>query len=136
MKFLTLKGRHKDININKYYIEWDGKSRSKFQFQVKQFLKDYWLTQLVCEEFPVAGTRMTLDIFNLNKRLAIEVDGAQHDKFNKFLHNNDRFVYAAQLNRDFHKEDWCELNDIHLVRIKPQDLPLSIDFFNNLGVVL
>lgn len=136
MKFLTLKNREKDINLNKYRIKWDSKSRSNFQFTVKQYLKNYWLTQMVFEEFPVAGTRMSLDIFNLNKRLAIEVDGAQHDEYNSFLHGGSQRKYAQQVGRDMFKEEWCELNNIKLIRIKPSDLPLNEDFFNNLGVTL
>jgi hypothetical protein len=136
MFFKRLNGTEKKVTINKYTIDWDGKSRSKFQFAVKQFLKQYWKTHRVFEEFPVTGSRMTVDIFNLNKRLAIEVDGAQHDQFNAFMHNNDRFVYAGQISRDMDKEEWCALNKINLIRIKPEDMPLTEDFFNNLGVNL
>jgi very-short-patch-repair endonuclease len=90
----------------------------------------------VCEEFPVVGTRQTIDFFNITKRVAIEVDGVQHDKFNKFFHNNDRFKYADQLIRDDIKEKWCKKNGITLIRIKPHDLPLSKSFFENMGITL
>lgn len=136
MTFLTFGGKKKEVSLNRYRIVWDGKSRSKFQQEVKQFLKRYWLTQAVYEEMPVAGTRMKIDIYNANKRLAVEVDGAQHDKFNKHFHKDNRILYSQHIGRDIKKEDWCELNSITLIRIKPEDLPLSKSFFDNLGVNL
>ena len=84
MKFKTLSGAIRRVSkIKKHLIDWDSKSRSKFQFNVKQFLEPYWNRHVVFEEFPVVGTKMSLDFFNANKKVAIEVQGAQHTKYVK-----------------------------------------------------
>ena len=57
MRFKTLTGAIRTVKKSKnFLIDWDGKSRSKIQFNVKQYLKKYWLKHIVFEEFPVAGT--------------------------------------------------------------------------------
>jgi hypothetical protein len=71
MKFKTLHGSEKRVSkIRKYLIDWDKKSKSKIQFNTKQFLKDYWDNHVVFEEFPVAGTRLSLDFYNASKKLS------------------------------------------------------------------
>lgn len=130
MYFLTLKGRRKSIQMSRYGIDWDKSCLSKFQFAVKQFLRIHWSRQFVYEELPVVGTRMRLDFYNANKRVAIECDGAQHTKYNRHFHRGSLSVYQMQLMRDDLKEKWCELNQITLVRIYPEDVPnLSLRWF-------
>ena len=69
MKFKTLDGKDRTLrNAKSYIINWDGKSRSKFQFDVKQFLKKYWVGDVVFEELRVVGTRLSLDFFNATKK--------------------------------------------------------------------
>ena len=86
MKFKTLDGKDRTVkNIKSCIIDWDGKSRSKFQFVVKKYLEKYWSGDVVFEELKVAGTRLSLDFFNANKRIAIEVQGQQHFKYVKFF---------------------------------------------------
>jgi hypothetical protein len=132
--FITNKGKKKNINLEKYKIDWDGKSLSKFQFQVKQFLRPYWDKNNVYEEVLVAGTRMHIDLYNKDKSIAIEIDGAQHDDFSEFFHQGSRTVYRNQIVRDEKKEEFCRLNHIDLVRIKPGDLKnLSKEWFLERG---
>lgn len=121
MKFKTLKGIEKYKNISNRKIKWDGKSRSQIQFNVKQFLKKYWIYDLVFEEMPVLGTKMTLDIVNYTKKIAIEVHGKQHGEFVPFFHGN-RNNYRRQIERDLSKERWCEINNIKYVDIYPNDI--------------
>jgi hypothetical protein len=85
MRLLNIYGRLERKNVNKYLIKWDKPSRSKIQFEVKRFLKRYWQSCVVYEEFPVYGSRMKVDILNATKKIAIEVNGAQHSNFNKFF---------------------------------------------------
>ena len=76
MVFKTLVGSSKRVKTpKKYLIKWSAQSRSKLQFSVKQFMKDYWDTDIVFEEFPIAGTKMSFDFYNSNKNIAIEVQG-------------------------------------------------------------
>lgn len=136
MKFKTLNGAvRKIIGVHKYNIDWDGDSKSKFQKSVKSFLKDYWFNQVIFEEFPIAGTRMTFDFYNANKKIAIEVQGGQHTKYVPFFHGGYKNNYLMQLKRDHQKHDFCELNDIKLVEIFEKD-KLSLDFFKKLDISL
>jgi hypothetical protein len=113
MTFLCANGREKKIkNITKYLIDWESKCRSGIQKDVKNNIKPYWFADVVFEEFPVAGTRMTLDFFNATLNIAIEVDGNQHYKYNKFFHSNSRQNFLRQLNRDEKKEYFCDINNI------------------------
>ena len=79
MIFKTLVGSTKRVKKPKnYMVKWDKPSRSKMQFGVKDFVRKYWFNDVVFEEFPIVGTRMSLDLYNANKNIAIEVQGAQH----------------------------------------------------------
>ena len=136
MKFTTLTGRERRIpKIKKYIIDWDGESKSKIQFRSKQFLKKYWQHHVVFEEFPVAGSLLTIDFYNATKRIAVEVQGGQHRRYVPFFHNNYKNNYLDQLRRDKNKRDFCELNDIKLIEIYDTD-KMSKDLFKKLGVDL
>jgi hypothetical protein len=74
----------------------------------------------VYEEFPVAGTLLSLDFYNRTKNIAIEVQGGQHQKFNKHFHKV-RANFILQVKRDIHKRDFCESNNITLLEILPED---------------
>jgi hypothetical protein len=135
MKFKTLDGKDRVVkNLKNSLVKWDAKSRSKLQQKVKLFLKSYWQGDVVFEEMKVAGTRLSLDFYNANKKIAIEVQGEQHFKFVPFFHNT-RGSYLKQIKRDVKKIEFCELNKIQLIEIFPND-ELSKEFFENLGVYL
>lgn len=130
MRLLNIYGRLERRNVNKYLIKWDNPSRSKIQFKTKQFLKKYWSSSIVYEEFPVYGSRMKVDILNATRKIAIEVNGAQHSKFNKFFHSNSRINYLNSIKRDFKKLEWLESNDYNLIEIDYNEIDsLSVDFF-------
>jgi hypothetical protein len=121
MKFKTLTGTQRRIqNIRKYLINWEKKSKSNFQFKTKKFLKKYWLNHVVFEELPVAGTKLSLDFYNANEKVAVEVQGEQHTKFVKFFHGT-KANYVDQLRRDAQKKEFCVINNIKLVEIHPKD---------------
>ena len=83
---------------------------------------------------PVISTRLTIDFYNANKKIAIEVDGNQHYKFNKFFHSNSRQNFLAQLQRDEKKELFCDVNNIKLVRILESD-KLDEELLKNLEIL-
>lgn len=133
--FLTTTGRqHKIKNSTRYLIKWKKTCKSKIQKKIKDMLYPHWGADIVFEELPVAGTRMTLDFYNANKKIAIEVDGNQHYKFNKFFHSNSRQNFLAQLQRDDKKEYFCEINQIRLVRILESDT-LSEELLRQLEII-
>ena len=122
MKFLDPLGKERNLKgAKKYLINWEEKSRSKFQKNVKDFLKDYWVHDIVFEEFRIVGTRLSLDFYNANKKIAVEVQGDQHVRYVKHFHKN-RLKYLEQLKRDQKKLDFCEINDIKLVEIYSTDV--------------
>ena len=136
MKFKTLTGATRGIpNIKKKLIDWDKKSRSKFQYKVKKFLESYWDNHVVFEEFPVVGTRMSLDFYNANKKIAVEVQGGQHTKYVPHFHGKYKNNYIAQLMRDQQKLEFCKLNDIILVEIYEKDV-INEKLFRKYGIKL
>ena len=136
MRFKTLTGSVRGISkAKKYLIDWDGKSRSKIQFNAKQFLKKYWQHHVVFEEFPVAGTKLTLDLYNANKKIAVEVQGKQHTRYVPFFHQGNKANYISQLRRDQDKVAFCKLNDIILIEIY-EDEEISKKIFKKFGVEL
>jgi hypothetical protein len=135
MRFKTLSGSSAELkNPKKYLIDWSGKSRSKFQFSVKEFLKPFWSSDIVFEELKLVGTKMSFDFYNANKKIAVEVQGQQHTKFVKFFHGN-RFKYLEQLKRDQRKFRFCEINNIKLIEIYPND-EVNEYLFESFGVIL
>ena len=131
MNFKTLYGKEKPIrNPHKYKIKWNGKSRSKFQKNVKKYIYKHWKYDAVYEEFKVIGTQLSLDFYNHSKKVAIEVQGAQHLQFVKHFHKT-RANFVRQIRRDNKKIEFCEINGIKLIEIYPDD-ELSEDFFANL----
>ena len=138
MRLYNIYGKLQKKNVRPYLIDWDGKSRSKIQFSVKQFLKTFWKTQMVYEEFPVYGTKMKVDILNATKKIPIEVNGGQHNSFNKFFHANSRANYLKSIKRDMEKSEWLEKNDFTLVEIEEAEVKnISKEFFKSkFGITL
>jgi hypothetical protein len=131
MRLYNIYGRVVHKNVSSKIIDWDGKSRSKLQFKVKQFFKEHWYEHICYEEFPVYGTKMSVDILNATKRIAIEVNGPQHEEYNKFFHKN-KVNYFNSIKRDFKKREWLESNDFLLMEINVSEAnKLSKSFIKN-----
>ncbi len=133
MVFKTLFGSTKKVKAaRKYIIKWDDNSKSKVQTSVKKYLKKYWFHDIVFEEFPLVGTRMTFDFYNATKNIVIEVQGRQHTKFVPFMHANSKINYLKQLKRDEDKIKFCEINGINFFEYfdgenRPVDLYKMLD---------
>jgi hypothetical protein len=126
MVFKTLFGSTKKVKAaRKYLVDWESKSKSKIQRSVKKYLKKYWVLDIVFEEFPLVGSRMTFDFYNATKNIVIEVQGKQHTKFIPFMHANSKINYLKQLKRDEDKIKFCNLNDIVLLEYFDQENKLS-----------
>ncbi len=126
MVFKTLFGSTRKVkSARKYLIDWESGSKSKVQNSVKKYLKKYWLHDIVFEEFPLAGSRMTFDFYNATKNIIIEVQGKQHTKFVPFMHANSKINYLKQLKRDEDKIKFCNLNKIVLLEYFDGDNTLS-----------
>jgi hypothetical protein len=135
MKFIDASGKPRTLKLaKKYLIDWDSPSRSKFQRAVKDFLKPYWLNDVVFEELRIVGTRLSIDIYNANKKIAIEVQGKQHTTYVKHFHKN-RLKYFDQLKRDQKKLDFCNMNAIKLIEIYSAS-EINTSFFEEQEVYL
>lgn len=135
MKFKGLDGRLRNLkHATTYLIDWEKPSRSKFQTRVKEFVEPYWLGHVVFEELRIVGTRLSLDFYNASRKVAVEVQGAQHEKFVKHFHEN-RLNFVDQMKRDKKKLDFCEKNGIILVEIYPRD-EIGREVFESQGVTL
>jgi len=135
MEFLSLSNKKRRCkNARNYLIDWSVDSRSKFQTEAKKFLQNYWQHNIVFEEFPIVGTRLTLDFYNANKKIAIEVQGRQHQKYIEFFHSH-KINFLHQLKRDRKKEIFCEKNGIILVTIFENE-EVTTSLFESQGVIL
>ena len=129
MRLYNINGRLQNRSVSKYLIDWNKKSRSNLQKEVKDFLKTFWKSHVVYEEFPVYGSRMKVDILNATIKVAVEVNGPQHNKFNKFFHGNSRAKYLSSIKRDWEKAQWLEKNGFTLIELEESDLQkLSRDY--------
>ena len=135
MKLYNLNGRLISKNFDHYKINWAKQERSNFQTEVKLFLKPYLITHLVYSEFPVPSTLLRLDIFDYTTKVAYEISGRQHTEFVKHFHKN-KSAYLDQIKRDMKKYDFCEKNNITLIEIYPEDLPLTKEWFKKFNVFL
>ena len=123
MRLKTIYNKEVNINIYKYRVQWDKLCRSKFQFNVKQILRPYLINHVVVEEMAVPGTRLRLDLLDLTTKILFESNGEQHRSYNEFFSRN-RVGYLRSLQRDAAKLKWCDLNEITLVEIYPEDLAI------------
>lgn len=136
MIFLDLKGRKKSIkNIRRYLVEWNKLTKSKGQTELKRFLYPYWSGDIVFEELPLVGSRMTFDIVNITKKIIIEHQGVQHQKFVKHFHGSRVGKFLGQIKRDMKKHEWAELNGFSLVETYSES-DFTYEFFLERGIEL
>ena len=131
-------GRLMNRNVSSYVIDWDKRSRSIVQYRVKQFLRPYWFTQIVFEEFPVFGTRLKVDILNATLKVAVEVNGNQHETYNPFFHRGNPANYLKGFQNDEKKFRWLKRNGYKLLEINENEVGfLNREFFlTKFGITL
>jgi very-short-patch-repair endonuclease len=117
-------GSNKEILIraHKYLINWDKSGNSSLERQFRELIKPYWLRCVVLFQCTIPGSKLKIDFLNCNKRLAVEINGPQHDKFNKFFHNGSLNVFKDAMRRDLQKQRWLEENNIILLELIQEDL--------------
>jgi len=132
LRFKTLSGRSSIVrNVRKYKVDWDGKSKSKMQKAVRDFLRPYWKNHLVFEEFPMAGTRNAFDFYNATKKVVVEAQGVQHYEHVKFFHGKGKAKFIDQIKRDQDKFNFCDLNGIALIEVVKGD-ELTEELFDSM----
>lgn len=120
MMFKTLKGREVTIDLrpSKWPRRTKEKCKSNFQWTIGQVIDRVFPGQIVLEEFYVPGEKLRIDFFLPRLKLAVEVMGEQHYSYNSFFHGNKE-AFARSKQRDVKKAQWCEINDIRLVKVDP-----------------
>ena len=132
MRLFDINGRLVNKNVAKYSIKWDGKCRSIIQFKVKKFLEPFWRPHIMYEEFPAFGSLLKIDLLNLTMKIAVEVNGKQHESFNLFFHRGNPANYLKGIKNDYKKMLWLEKNGFQLVEIMEDEVPnISRAFFKD-----
>lgn len=119
---LTKLSSNRLINVSvKSNIDWE-KVVSKPQKLVKDFLYPYFQYDQIVEEFYIPGSKLRIDLFNIDRKIAIEIspDG-YHVHYNPWLHK-DRHKFLAKVNSDQDKRNWCKRNDIRLIELYDKDI--------------
>lgn len=138
LEFVSRKFYFKTLKDIGYYrsfrpreeIKWNEPSVSKLQTSVKSFLKTIWFDDIVAEEFSVkVGRSKTLrfDFYNLTRRIVVEVMGDQHTRKIDHFHKTDEDFWKGVEN-DRLKELFCEKNEIRLVEIYPNNIPVNYEW--------
>ena len=129
MRLLNINGKLVTKNVTRYLIKWDKECKSKLQFKVKKFLRPFWRPFIVYEEFPVYGTLLKVDILNASLKVAIEVQGPQHNEFHYF-HDGKPELFLDSVKRDCKKMEWLERNGFQLIEIMYNEVDtLSKEWF-------
>jgi len=119
MKFRGLDGK---IHAVDPYRKQVRSFKSLGQETLGQRLNNILPGYSILEEFVCPGTGgLRLDFFLPALKLAFEFDGRQHGEYVPRFHGDRRGFVRSQAN-DARKEEWCELNDIKLYRVKQEDL--------------
>jgi hypothetical protein len=97
------------------------KNASKPHVRCRELLKSiYKLDQILEEVFLPGADKLYLDFYLPLRKLAVEVDGIQHNKYTPHFHANKLEFFKAQ-RRDDKKKEWCVLNNIRLVSLSAED---------------
>lgn len=118
MKLKTLDGKivNRQFSGDRYGLKSESKCKSESQYLLGQLLRTLYPGYVICEEFVIPDTRLSIDFFIPALGIAFEFDGSQHLKYNEFFHGSKK-AFNAQKDRDLKKEQWCALNNLRIVRV-------------------
>ena len=87
--------------------------------KARQILKSRFPTLTILEEVSVKIRKkktLFFDFYIPSRRVAIEVNGEQHYKYNSKFHSS-KADFIKQKKNDREKAEWCELNGIQLIEL-------------------
>lgn len=121
MKLLKLNGESFSFTskASEFPLKPKELCRSNIQYECGQLLKKLFPSESILEDVPLPDG-FYLDFFIGSRKLAIEVQGRQHDEYVPFFHKNKKGFIASQT-RDYNKEQWCDLNGIILYKVKDKE---------------
>jgi hypothetical protein len=129
MRWKLFNGKEVWKRDNKYRIDFDKPSRSKQQFQIKQFLRENCRTHILYEEYTLPRMILKVDFINATQKWALEHQGVGHNSFNPFFHQGSRARYLNSIKNDSKKREFLEFNNYLLIETTPDDLPLTKEWF-------
>lgn len=97
----------------------DSRRRSQLHVNARKILYDLFPTIQILEEVPInprPGKTQFLDFYINKIKLAVEVHGQQHYKFNTMFHVSAQ-DFINQRKNDADKKEWCELNNITYIEL-------------------
>jgi len=120
MKIRDLNNDIHKWNLQGYVVRAnEQRPRSKLHLTARNILVEMFPTVQVLEEVLIPITRNErgyLDFYINTIKLAIEVHGQQHYKFNSLFHTSAQ-DFANQKKKDRRKKEWCEYNNITYVEL-------------------
>lgn len=117
MKVVDLSGRQHTWSLKGYQVEsGDTRPRSSGHLACRALLKKLFPLDVILEEIPCPGENLFLDFFLPARKIAIEIQGRQHDNFVPFFQKTKPKFYQSQ-QRDRRKAEFCKLNGIKLVAL-------------------
>jgi hypothetical protein len=120
MKIRDLNNDIHKWNLQGYVVRAnEQRPRSKLHLAARNILVEMFPTVQVLEEVLIPITRNErgyLDFYINTIKLAIEVHGQQHYKFNSLFHTSAQ-DFANQKKKDRRKKEWCEYNNITYVEL-------------------
>jgi hypothetical protein len=126
MKIRDLNGNIVDWKANGEVVAArDTRGRSKLHLAARDILYDLFPTTPIMEEVSIPirrGTTQFFDFFLNSNKLAVEVHGQQHYKFNSLFHSTAS-DFMQQKKRDADKREWCEINNITLIELPYNETP-------------
>lgn len=120
MKVRDLEGNLSSFKLNGSIITAaDNRARSKLHIQAREILYELFPTMQILEEVPIKtrpNQNQFLDFYINKIKLAVEVHGQQHYKFNSLFHASAQdFLKQKKMDQD--KKEWCELNNITYIEL-------------------
>ncbi len=94
---------------------------------VLQTLKQAFPNTRINSEFYVNynGQKLFFDFHLPNLNIVVEVQGVQHTEFNPHFHGTAA-KFKAQRKRDRIKGEWCHLEDMALVCVNHDEIPIEV----------
>jgi hypothetical protein len=121
MLVIGLDGEAHKMNIKSRTCDDGGKS--KIHLAARALIKEIYPYDTIREEVTLPGTKTQFNKLNLiadfflpMRSIIVEVQGAQHSKFNSHFYKNKMSFLKAK-SRDNIKRMWCELNSFKLIEL-------------------
>jgi hypothetical protein len=122
MKARTLTGKEIQIENrpSQYPMRNEDGCKSALQYTTGQQVKLKYPFDPILEDVYIPECGFYFDFWLPKRKIAVEIQGEQHNKFVKFFHKNEAGFREHQ-ERDQRKKDFCRLNSIKLIEIFTED---------------